>query len=48
MKIYKELGLRLDYDANARTVAVEVKTAGSDVESNADGRVRKVRVRGGT
>ncbi len=47
MKIYKELGLRLDYDVNTRTVAVEVKTAGSDIESNADGRVRKVRVRGG-
>ena len=48
MKIYKELGLRLDYDANARTVSVEVKTAGSDIESNADGRVQTVRVRGGT
>ena len=48
MKIYKELGLRLDYDASARTVAVEAITAGSNIKSDTDSSVRKVGVRGGT
>jgi hypothetical protein len=37
MKIYKELGLRLEYDVNARTVAVEAVTAGSDVKRRRSG-----------
>ena len=48
IKIYKELGLRLNYDVNARSVVIEAMTTGSDIKPDTDSSVHKVGVRGGT